>query len=89
MTEATTNTLNKKQRQKRPDLGKLADTLHAATNSIAHGTNTKADQVDLFRVALAHARAVEDLSAAVGVPREKLKLSFYIAADPKPKNNAA
>jgi Skp family chaperone for outer membrane proteins len=75
----TTNKQNKSKekqtRQKKHDLGKLSTALQAATKSIADAAKIAVDQVDLNRLNVAYAKASADLSAAIGVPPGKLKLS--------------
>jgi hypothetical protein len=88
MTDVTVKKQEKKPRQKRLSLNKLAIALQEANAAIADVPDIQLDDINLIRLNSALAKAAAGIAADINVPASKLKLSVTLSGDTPAKRAA-
>ena len=88
MTTETSKKQDKKPRQKRLNLSKLAVALQEATAAIADVPDIQLEDINLIRLNSSLTKAAADISAAIGVPANKLKLAVTLSGNTPAKRAA-
>lgn len=89
MATETPKKKDKKPRQKRLNLNKLAVALQEANNAVAEVAEIKLEDINLIQLNSSLAKATAIISADINVPASKLKLSVSLAGDTPVKRAAA